>query len=358
LKEGKLRVSTPWVILDPAGATDHTALLQAAMNCGAPYIGIMNAEPLVLSETVTINGVESSKVELIFGYMSEIYVTGALSQRISPSTPGEGVLFRIETWEADKLHIKGLRITAEGRQTSDFLLFFNNSARTVVFEDFRCKDASRHYRNGPESKGSRVFFENVEFAYNGIFNDVLMQFDHQQVWARQFNVEAPIRSYSMEYKGKEYSSYTTLPKVLNRGGDLWVLLQKLGEHNGVFVQTEAGGRTEMLSVYYNQARTGFSSTTPEATNFLVKDAGSEFSMVGQERIRTTWDEQGVATRALPHGNRFGVMEMNGVRTVVEGTSLPTYLQYEGIDPFMDSDYMLYEKQNHFRVGGLIRVANE
>ena len=125
-----------------------------------------------------------------------------------------------------------------------------------------------------------------------------------------------------------------------------------------FVQTEAGGRTEMLSVYYNQARTGFSSTTPEATNFLVKDAGSEFSMVGQERIRTTWDEKGIATRALPHGNRFGVMELNGIRTVVEGTSIPTYLEYEGFDPFTDSDYKLYEKQNHFRVGSLIRVAHE
>ena len=358
LKGGELLVTTPWVILDHAGATDHTALLQAALNCGAPYIGIMNGEPLIISETVTINGADSRKVELIFGYMSEIYVTGAISQRLSPSTPGEGVLFRIETGEAEKLHIKGLRITAEARQTSDFLLFFNNSSRTVVFEDFRCKDASRHYRNGPESKGSKVFFENVEFAYNGIFNDVLMLFDNQHAWARQFNVEAPIRSYSMEYKGKEYSSYTTMPKVLNHGGELWVLLQKLGEHNGVFVQTEAGGRTEMLSVYYNQARTGFLSTTPEATNFLVKDAGSEFSMVGQERIRTTWDEQGVATRALPHGNRFGVMELDGVRTVIEGTSLPTYLQYEGVDPFMDSDYTLYEKQNHFRVGGLVRVALE
>jgi hypothetical protein len=52
------------------------------------------------------------------------------------------------------------------------------------------------------------------------------------------------------------------------------------------------------------------------------------------------------------------MELDGVQTVIEGTSLPTYLQYEGVDPFTDSNYKFYEIQNHFRVGGLIRVAHD
>jgi hypothetical protein len=114
----------------------------------------------------------------------------------------------------------------------------------------------------------------------------------------------------------------------------------------------------MLSVYYNQARTGFSFSTPEATNFLVKGDGSEFSMVGQERIRTSLDADGNADRPLPHGNRFGVLEYDDSLVVIQGTSLPTYLKYEGVDPFNDTDYELYNKKNHFRVGGLIRVAIE
>ena len=357
LQDGRLDVPTPWVIVDPTRGADDTDLLQAALGSGARYVGLLNTEPFHVTRTVVVNGEGGERgVELIYGHMSEIHAAAALSQRPALDEPGGGVLLRVETGRAEQLTLKGLRFTAAGRMTSDFLLVQNDAAQTLVFEDVRCKDAPRAYRNGGESVGSRVFFENAEFAYNGVFNDVLMHFDRQRVWARQFNVEAPIKSDPVEVEGKVFSRYTTLPKVRNSGGALWTLSQKLGEHNGIFVQTDRGGETELLSVFFNSARTNGFPVEPEATNFLVADSGSAMSLVGQERIRTYFDERGNATQPLPHGNRFGVVKHGGTVEVIEGTALPTYLAYPGSDPFGDADLGLYDRKNRFRVVGLIRVA--
>ena len=192
-----------------------------------------------------------------------------------------------------------------------------------------------------------MFFENVEFAYNGMIHDDLMVFENQDVWARQFNVESPIRQDSIDYAGKRYPKYTIRNKVRNQNSDLWVFLQKLGEHNGIFVQTEKGGKTELLSVFFNAARTNDFPVVAEATNFLVRDPGSEFSMVGQERIRTYYDENGNATQKLPHGNQFGVISGSNGKITLDGTSLPTYLVYQDQDPFGDTVYSVYNQKNHF-----------
>jgi hypothetical protein len=348
------KVSTSWVIVDPTASDDDTQLLQAALNSGARYVGISNSEPLTISETIVINGGPGKNVELLFGYMSEIYVSEEISLRKSPDIPNDQTLLQIETGNEEELFIKGLRVTAEGGFTScDYLLFLNNSSKTVIFEDICCEEAPRHYRNGRAARGGKVFFENVEFVYDGIFHDDLVVFEDQRVWARQLNVESPLYPAPVEYAGKMYSKKTTRSKVLNRGSELWVLLQKLGEHNGIFVQTEQGGKTEMLSVYFNPARV---NTDPKITHFLVKDPGSEFSMVGQERIRTGFDENGIATSPLPHGNKFGVYITGEGMKTIKATSLPTYLTYEGTDPFTDTDSTRYDQRNHFRVAGMLRVA--
>jgi hypothetical protein len=316
----RIDVNTDWAVVDPAGANDDTRLLQAALNSGARYIGLLNMEPFQVSETIDINAGDNKRVELIYGLMSEINASEAISQRSSVDKPGTGVFFRIAAGTADTLIIKGLRLTTDSRSTADFLLIENRSPKVLVFEDIRSKDAPRHYRNTAEARGGHVYYENVEFACNGIFNDAIMLFDQQQVWARQFNLEAPITKDSISYKGKRYTRYTTKPKLLNRGGEVWVLSQKFGEHNGIFAQTEQGGKTELLSVFYNAARTNDFPVEPEATNFLVQDKGSAFSMVGQERIRTRYTDDGLATQPLPHANRFGKVAINGEMQIIDGTA--------------------------------------
>jgi len=354
--EQELTVDTEWVVVDPAGISDHTALLQAALNSGAKYVGIVNTIPLNISRTIVINGKGSKNVKLIYGYMSEINATDIIAQRDDPQMLNDDVLFRIENGNADSLFIKGIRITTDDRTTSDFLVFNNNSTNTLVFEDIRCKDAPRAYRNSKASYESDIFFENVEFAYNGIFNDTIVLIDQQNVWARQYNLEAPIKDDLISYNGSEHSRYTTMPKLVNRGGNVWVFSEKLGEHNGVFVQTEAGGKTELLGGYFNVARTNTFEVKDTPANFIVKDKGSAFSLVGQERIRTHFDDNGFATKGQPHGNRFGVVVFNDDREmVIEATALPTYLRYEEFDPFDDTSYEIYDRENHFRVAGLINM---
>ncbi|MFW5761441.1 MAG: hypothetical protein ACOCXH_10720 [Cyclobacteriaceae bacterium] len=271
-----------------------------------------------------------------------------INQRKNSAVKNDGVLFHISSGTAENLFIKGLRFTSDNRKKADFTLFQNNAAQTVVFKEIRCKDASRSYRNGKESHGQKVFFHNVDLNYFGEYPDVLLKIDNQNVWARQFDIERLLDTEK---------EHTNAPLVINNGGQLWVFSQKYGEHNGVYVQTENGGKTELLSVYFNAARTNDLQVYENTTNFVVKGAGSEFSMNGQERIRAHFNEEGIVEKRLPNKNKFGVIINDvGDTTIVKATSLPTYLKYDGIDPFNDTDYELMQKKNHYRVAGLIRVG--
>ena len=345
LENGEVEITTSWVVVDPTKGTDDTRLLQAAINSGARFVGILNTEPLRISETIVINGDQSKNLELIFGYMSEIHVmeSFALNQDLATD---EKIAFQIENGNSESLIFKGFLFTADGGNQADFLLFQNNSNQNVVLEDLRCIHAPLVYRNSEEATGSSVFFNNIEFVYFGPSTEAMLQFDNQNVWGRQFDIE---------WLG--HTDIAHQPLVVNNGGKLWLISQKYGEHNGVFVQTENGGQTELLSAYYNTSRTR--ETPPEiTTNFMVKGTGSQFSMTGQERVRTRFDEQGHATRDLPHGNQFGLVVKQGDTTAIEGTTLPTYLKFEGLNPFQDTSYENYNRKNHFRVAGLLRVDVE
>ena len=345
LNDGDAEISTSWVVVDPSQGEDDTQLLQAAINSGARFVGVLNTEPLRISETIFINGKEAKNLELIFGYMSEIHIVEEFCLNDDLETR-EKIVFRIETGTAKNFIFKSFLFTADGGDQADFLLFQNNSSQNVVLEDLRCIHAPLVYRNGEEAAGSNVFFNNIEFVYFGSSTDVMLQFDHQNVWGRQFDIE---------WLG--HTDIAHQPLVVNNGGNMWLLSQKYGEHAGVFVQTENGGKTELLSAYYNQSRTAEIPPEP-TTNFVVKDAGSQFSMTGQERIRSRLDEQGNATRDLPHGNQFGIVINKGDSTIIKGTDLPTYLKFEGQDPFQDTSYENYNRKNHFRVAGLLRVDVE
>jgi hypothetical protein len=194
LRSGRRTVSTAWVIVDPHGAADGAALLQAALDSGARYVGLLNTDVFRVGRSLVVNGPDTPRrVELIYGLMSEILVDRSLAARKPPYDQiNEGLLFCLGTGQRQLLHLKGLRIQPDGQNTADFTLFQNDSAGTVVFEDVRAKTGPLHYRNGPASAGCDVFIENVEWAYNDAFPQNNVIFTGQRVWARNFNVEMNI----------------------------------------------------------------------------------------------------------------------------------------------------------------------
>lgn len=358
LIEGNLTIKTDWVIVDPSKSLDDTQLLQAALNSGARFVGLLNNEPFHISKNIMVNR-NKGKVELIYGYMSEILADKNLRLRENPTIPNNKTLFTFETGNAKSLTIKGIRVLTDDGNNSDMLLFQNNSAQRLIFEDIRCKSIPRGYRNGQESYGKQVFFENVEFAYTGIYYDVVMQFDNQKVTARQFNLEAPIVIDPTVVDGKEYRRFSILPKLLNNGSDIVVMSQKLGELNGVFVETTNGGKTELLSAYFNVMRTIDNSSSTDITNFIVSGKNSDFCLIGQERIRAEKEtEKSDGKLLIPHKNKYGIIISKDKQHIIEATSLPTYLKYPGFNPFNDTDYEVYVQKNHIRMTGLFRAITK
>lgn len=357
---GVLNINTEWVIVDPTKAGDDTDLFQAALNSGARYVGILNHKSMLISRNIVINA-NMGKVELIYGYLADILIAPALHERKNATTPTNYTLFTIETGSSETLTIKGLRFITGSGDNSDVNLFQNNAAQTLIFEDVRCKHTPRAYRNGPKSYGQKIYFENVEFAYNGLWYDVIMRFDQQKVIARQFNLEAPILVSSKTFQGVSYKTYTILPRLYNNGSEIVVISQKMGELNGVFAETVNGGKTELLSTFFNVARTEHNKDEQNLTNFTVSGINSDFCLVGQERIRANneyIDSNGDYLIPLPNKNKFGMYTSKGVQHIIEATSLPTYLKYAGFNPFNDTDYLISDKKNHYRVTGLLRVITD
>ncbi|RMD81764.1 MAG: hypothetical protein D6820_04675, partial [Lentisphaerae bacterium] len=262
LKNGRLTISvpTPWVIVDPSGnpdTADDAPLLQAALDCGAPYVGLLNTGAFLLRKPVVINGRGKRNVQLVYGLMTDLIAGDEIIDMDVQPDIARRLVFRIETGKVPILFIKGIRCHSSNPRGKEYQFFLNNAAHTVVFEDIRCKRNTRGYRNGPTARGQDVFFENVEFACNHPRNDELMVFDHQQVWARQFNLEQVINN--------PQRNGTVAANLVSHGGTLWVFGQKMGEFHGVFLKVTGGSRTEMLSVFFNQGRQDHG--VPGATNF-------------------------------------------------------------------------------------------
>ncbi len=353
---GNLEVKTPWVFVDPKGAEDHTRLLQAALDSGARYVAFRNTSQFVVSGTLVVNGPDSPRnVEVVYGLMTDIKVDEALSARKPPyEQTNDRLLFRLETGRHDVLYIQGLHLIGWAGGASDFQLFQNNAGNTVAFENFRAKIGPRHYRNGGASLRQRVFLENVEWAYNGAFPQPCSIFSGQTVWARNFNAEMnitpePVMLRMPSGDRKAFSRLSTEPKITNDGSRLWSFGQKMGEYNGVFVETRGGGKTELLSVFLNEALDAEQfPPTPEAVCLVIKGDDSACSMVGQERPR--------GRGQVPHANTFARIETSAGEQIIKGTDLPTYLTYEGMDPFHDPDPRRYFKEDTFRVVGLFRCG--
>ena len=358
LSDGRLSVSTDWLVVKPSGS-DDTQLLQAALDSGARYIGLLNGANFVVKETLHVNRPGSpGNVELIYGHMSNLFFAGSISRQPPYTEPNDFVGLHLHTGQQEQLVISGLQLLTRAPkgsnwQAEDFEVIYNDAACTVAFVDIRAKAGPRAYRNGVAAEGQEVFFDNCEFAYYKAFPQELMIFKNQSVWGRNLNVEMPILDREFNLPGlsgetHRFLSASRVPRMVNDGGQVFTIGQKLGEHGGTFMQTCGGGQTELFSFYLNEKTSRYLEPSTEGSILRVEGADSACSVSGAERTRNA---------IFPHKNAFARLKMEGAEErLLPCTMFPTMEKFPGIDPFEDNDEQRYLKKATHRVFGLFRLG--
>jgi hypothetical protein len=358
LKRGRLSVSTDWVIVKPSGS-DDTQLLQAALDSGARYIGLLNGTDFVAKETLHVNRPETpGNVELIYGHMSNVFLAGSICRQPPYAEPNDYVGLHLHTGRHEQLIIYGLQLLSRAPKggdwrAEDFQVIQNDASCTVAFVDIRAKAGPRAYRNGAAAEGQEVFFDNCEFAYYKAFPQELMVFKNQSVWGRNLNVEMPILDREFKLPGQNgeiqrFLSASRVPRMENDGGRVFTIGQKLGEHGGTFMRTRGGGQTELLSFYLNEKTSRYLEPSTEGSILRIEGADSACSVSGAERTRNA---------IFPHKNGFARVRMDGgAERLLPCTMFPTMEKFPGIDPFEDNDEQRYLKKATHRVFGLFRLG--
>lgn len=203
------------------GENDDTAAIQRAFDSGKGTVYFPNSRVYFLSDTIIIRGA----VRQVLGMGSEISLGAASKPFGDPADPRP--LFRIDPTASPAVFLENLFFNA---QYPGEVLFENNSPADVVIKHSAGwvggKGSRRSYRNTPRATG-KLFIEDVFLPG--------WEFSGQRVWARQLNPE--------NYDGDGGSA-----QVANRGGKLWILGFKT-EGPAPFLQTTAGGNTELLGAY-------------------------------------------------------------------------------------------------------------
>ncbi len=194
--------TTPWANVVAYGAIpndgkDDTAAIQAAIDSGRTTV-YFPAGGYDLRGTVLVR----SNVRRVLGTESNV-VVGSDS---NPTNPG----FKLVAGSSSVVVFERLQSGYYANPT-----FENASARTIVI---------RHSLNvsGNMTGTGDVFLEDVSSNPSSNWT-----FNHQQIWARQFNVEN---------QGTH---------ITNNGGSLWILGLKT-ERGGTLIDTRSGGKTEVL----------------------------------------------------------------------------------------------------------------
>jgi hypothetical protein len=358
LKRGRLSVSTDWVIVKPSGS-DDTQLVQAALDSGARYIGLLNGTDFVVKDTLHVNRPGTpGNVELIYGHMSNIFLAGSISRQPPYTQLNDYVGLHLHSGRHEQLLIHGLQLLSRAPKggnwrAEDFQVIQNDAACTVVLVDIRAKAGPRAYRNGAAAAGHEVFFDNCEFAYFKAFPQELMVFKNQRVWGRNLNVEMPILDREIKLPGlngetHRFLSASRVPRMVNDGGQVFTIGQKLGEHGGTFMQTRGGGQTELLSFYLNEKTSRYLEPSTEGSILRIEGADSACSVSGAERTRNA---------IFPHKNGFARLKMDGAEErLLPCTLFPTMETYPGYDPFEDNDAQRYLNKATHRVFGLFRLG--
>ena len=359
LKAGSLSVSTDWVLVKPSGKED-TQLLQASLDSGARYIGLLNDKDFVVGDTLHVNRSGTlGNVEVIYGHMTNLKLSGPIDRKAPYVEPNDYVGLHLHTGKHEQIIISGLQLLSLSPKggnwrAEDFEVIHNDAACTVALVDIRAKAGPRAYRNGVNAEGQDVFFDNCEFAYYKAFPQEVMIFKNQTVWGRNLNVEMPILDQEFKLPGlngetHRFISATRTPRMVNDGGKLFTIGQKLGEHGGTFLLTRGGGQTEVLSFYLNEKTSRYLKPSKEGSIIQIEGADSACSVAGAERTRNA---------IFPHKNAFARLRMGGkAERLIPCTVFPTMEKFSGVDPFEDNNEQRYLKEHTHRVFGLFRIGS-
>ncbi len=246
---------------------DDTAGIQAAIDSGATTVYFPRGTYTV-SKTVFIRG----NVRRLIGTEATVNVL------IEDGTPG----FRLVDGTSPTVVFERL---GSGETRSTFLE--HASSRTLVLRD---AETGRLKGTGTGD----FFLENVVGG--------AMEFGRQNVWARQLNVEN---------EGTH---------VLNNGGNLWILGLKT-ERGGTLIDTQAGGRTELLGGL------SYTTTAGKLAPMFVNNESSvsltigEVSYTGDPFAVLVKETRGGVTKTLNRGDaplRYSFLQ---------GSALPLYTGY-------------------------------
>ncbi|MEO1236284.1 MAG: glycosyl hydrolase family 28-related protein [Planctomycetota bacterium] len=221
---------------NPDDLIDDTAAIQAAIDSGAKTVYLPNGEWIV-NGTVTVRG----NVEQLLGTEAELHRTNTTGKIvIADGTP-------------DTIFIE--RMTGGRLGSRNPVRFEHDTERELVFKHI----ANLNYVPVAENPGD-LFLEDIVGGRPEPAADApgAMIFRNQNVWARQYNNEAP--------------SDTTNPddpdtRVLVDNANVWILGYK-AERPGTLVKVINGGKAEVLGVYF----TGEGGSTIDNPAFVVEDS--------------------------------------------------------------------------------------
>jgi len=226
------------------GETDDTAAIQRAIDSGKSTIYLPHSRTYHLSDTVIVRG----KMRQFLGMGAELTLGAAkapFSNRESPRP-----LIRIDPTESDTVFFDNMFFNA---QYPGEVIFENNTPATVVIT---------HSAGWVGSDGSRRSYRNTTNATGRVFiEDVFLpgwEFNHQSVWARQFNPE-------------NFDGDGETPQVSNTGGKLWILGFKT-EGPAPFISTCDGGVTELLGAYNYISATHEISVPVDSVPYVISNA--------------------------------------------------------------------------------------
>ncbi len=251
---------------------DETRYIQAAFDSGATTVYFPNS---------VHNNYRISDTVFIRGNVRRITSTQA-SVTANPPDGKPGFKFMDGAFPIVQWDRGGNGFGSSGQ------FFEHASARTLVLK-------SLQFGSYTNSGTGDLYIEDV---VGGPFT-----FNHQNVWARQFNVE-------------NHGTH-----VLNNGGNLWILGMKT-ESGGTLIDTENGGKTELLGLFCYTTESGALAPMFVNNNSSLVVAGQSeawYSYNDSPYTTLVSETRGGETRTLKRGD-VGLCAMGG-------SAIPLYTGY-------------------------------
>ncbi len=228
-----------WLVVDPAGRSDHTAYLREAMMSGAETI-FLKPGRFVVSDTIRIG----PSVKRIASNYAQIHLAFPLTGSGKP-------VFELGVSDHPAVIIE--QIWGEWQHNLKEYLIHNRSNADLILKDIFWISGGV-YRNDPST--GRLFITNVCNVPGGqqFRPDLASWVIHdQQSWAFQFNPEM------------------ALPMLVMSGGDFWMFGAKFGEQQGPMIYAHDQARFELLGGVMNVSH-GVELEPFDTPVFFVEDA--------------------------------------------------------------------------------------